>query len=234
MPDEPSQSRRGILHWRLHALTLREWWRSWRELSEAGFTREIGFWWRPLWMVLAMLSVLLAAALSTDVSREAYVSAAVGTALLVGGYFEWKSARHESSLDKFYERLCIANESNEKLGDGGDTGAFGNVKYGELALYVYRELDNFEYVLERYRRGYIDVALAVRGLRTFQSRIAKPIFRAELERLGNLVDNAGYCRHTNRVVERLLATTPLVGGSTPAGVAEPVPGSAALTIEVKA
>lgn len=215
-----------LFNWRLRWARLRDACTGWRELRRSGVTRDLTSFWRPVWLAAVIFAVITLASRFKDSgdysTREWYLTAVLGLAVLVGGYFEWKSARQEASLDKFYERLCIANECNEKLGSverGGrsrgscsepDSESFGDVKFGDLQIYVYRELDNLEYVLERYRRGYIDLTLAVRGLRTFRSRLEKPVFRRELARLGDLTANAGYSRLLQLVVARMTLCLPPV------------------------
>ena len=72
------------------------------------------------------------------------------------GYWQWREIRYESSLDKYYERLDLANTRLENR-----TGCNKDI------MYVFMELDNLEYVIEKYERGYIEAKQAFRGLKTF-------------------------------------------------------------------
>jgi hypothetical protein len=54
-----------------------------------------------------------------------------------------RAARHEASLDKLYERLALANDRLERVSDTA------------RSIYIFTELDNLEYVIEKYKLGYI-------------------------------------------------------------------------------
>ena len=128
--------------------------------------------------VTALLSLLVLVA-QTEIKvlgftpKEVIVAIwALGALLL--GYQQWRETRHEISLDKYYERLEIANRKRE-LG--------GLVVYRMMHpeeactrdllrkdMLVYSELDNLEYTIEKYKLGYMKPEQACRGLRTFQHR----------------------------------------------------------------
>ena len=178
-------------------------------LSELGLCKEFIAHWRLIWSVLSVFGLVAVVAVFAndgDQSRiEWVISAIVAAGLLIGGYFEWTLARREASLDKFYERLCIANDSNEKLNAAELTkGDVVSLKNTTLQLYVYREIDNLEYVLQRYRHGFLDPVLAARGVATFASRLKVPDFVTALRLLGDLSDKAGYLHTTGALVRALL------------------------------
>lgn len=79
----------------------------------------------------------------------------VGAFLLA--YQQWRAARYEASLDKYYDRLDVVNSRLEAL-PGVDSSA----------MYVFVELDSLEYVIEKYKLGYISSEHAFRGLKTFR------------------------------------------------------------------
>jgi len=117
--------------------------------------------------------------------------AEVATAVLGLGAFlvafqQWRAARKEATLEKYYERLDVANRRKEVL-DGVD----------HFDMYVFAELDNLEYVIEKYKLGYISPEQAFRGLRAFRSRCEHPDFR---ERALRWVGRAGYMEDTEGVV----------------------------------
>jgi hypothetical protein len=104
-------------------------------------------------------------------------------------YVQWRLARYEASLEKYYDRLDVANKRLGTMLDqdwahipeGG--AAFDvyacppRVGVSYFDLWVFAELDNFEYVIEKYRRGYIEHAQACRGLRAFRKRcLTDPTF----------------------------------------------------------
>jgi len=125
------------------------------------------------------------------------IGAILGAGALAVAYIEWLLGRRESSMDKFYDRLVLANNYRREVKAPSKLGI------SAAKLYVFSELDNLEYVIERYRFGYMSAALALRGVRTFQSRL-KGIkgFRSEVRKLLTL--DSGYSRHTQRVVSALL------------------------------
>ena len=88
--------------------------------------------------------------------------ATVGGALVA--YQQWRAAKYEAALDKFYDRLDIANRRRENLPQDGP----GSIK--PFDMYVYTELDNLEYTIEKYKLGYVTVAHMCRSLETFRVR----------------------------------------------------------------
>lgn len=121
--------------------------------------------------------------------------------LLLYGLQQWQGGRREVSIDKYYERLETANQRWEKSAEvkrlmGSPMANAGD----EMFMYVCTELDNLEYVVEKYRFGYIDDAQACRGLKTFQLRCFTPKFR-EIAR--DRVHDGDYTSRTANVVCRV-------------------------------
>ena len=177
-----------------------------KALKRVGARVEWWAHWRLVWALAVLAVAAFAIVAFGDWSEQAQgsplewlVPAIFGAGILLGGFFEWRSSRHESSLDKFYERLCIVNESREKIRVDGDP---ARPHVDPLEMYVFRELDNLEYLLERYRLGYLSPRLALRGVRTFYSRLDFALFPETLERLGCLADYA-YQATTIAVVRKL-------------------------------
>jgi hypothetical protein len=83
------------------------------------------------------------------------------------------------------------------------TGSAALEKY-EQDMYVFTELDNLEYALEKYRLGYMTLNHANRALRTFRSRCLSPLFR---ESVLACVRTSGYAPHAEEVVEAALLFT---------------------------
>jgi hypothetical protein len=125
----------------------------------------------------------------------------LGAGALAVAYIEWLLSRRESSMDRFYDRLVLANNYRRAITTPRKLGI------SQAKLYVFSELDNLEYVIERYRFGYMSAALALRGIRTFESRL-KDIegFSGIVRELVTL--ESGYSRQTKIVVGVLLNKLP--------------------------
>jgi hypothetical protein len=124
------------------------------------------------------------------------IGAILGAGALAVAYVEWLLSRRESSMDKFYERLRIANDYRRAVKSPDE------LAISEVRLYVFSELDNLEYVIERYRFGYMSAALALRGVKTFESRLENIPGFTEL--VQELLLGSGYSENTHRVVAMLL------------------------------
>jgi len=199
-------------------------WRRWcnnkRTLREAEFPARPARFRAPLYVALVVLVTVLAAWLTTrcklewifqgaDAKSVAQLILSIGVLLI--GYQQWRDARQEASFERFYDRLNIANSRREKLGADPFT------------MYVFAELDNLEYVIERYKLGYMSAELACRGLETFKSRcrqvkhrlpngsddtpslvVEDRWFRDEVKWWVENAARAAYLRDTRRVAQAVL------------------------------
>ena len=177
-------------------------------LEEFGFKRRR--WPRRgyIWLVIALaLAVALGIAIPRWIAPTLIptdvVLAATALGALVVGFQQWQEARHEISMDKYYDRLDIANKRREN-GDGSGYEMmrvkwpeFGEPNVNRMML-VYAELDNLEYVAEKYRLGYMTARQACRGLRTFQGRCLSADFRSLARERVHLGD---YNRGTGKIVD---------------------------------
>lgn len=126
------------------------------------------------------------------------------TALLFG-FKQWQEARHEMSLDKLYERVQLANELLSEWREARAivphfwNGSDDDVSF-KSAMYVYIELDNLEYIIEKYKLGFVRTGTALRGLRTFKTRCRSKKFR---ELALKQVHNGGYNVTTQGVVSKV-------------------------------
>jgi hypothetical protein len=73
--------------------------------------------------------------------------------------------------------------------------------------YVYVQLDNLEYALERYLQGIASAYTTARAVMTFASRCVSPEF---LERCHHQVADASYSPVVHRVVQRLVRPGPAI------------------------
>jgi len=141
--------------------------------------------------------------------------AGIGLAI---GFQQWHDARKEASLEKYYERLDLANRRMEAIYAVGRRGTSernyhaGCLPIGRqqdivqcglppAAVWIYTELDNLEYVLQKYQLGYVDAELMKRALGYFSSLCREiPLF-ADTARAGaDPGSGSGYRRITKKVI----------------------------------
>jgi hypothetical protein len=143
-----------------------------------------------------------------------YATAIVGMFAFVFGFYQWRSSRYEKSMEDFYGRLNLANQRREnarlvstllghpwELNETGDD-SLHLCGYNDhrWSMYVYAELDNLEYVVEKYNLGYMEPRHALRGLRTFYQRCLRKPFR---DRAWKCVLFMAYNDSTIKVVEKV-------------------------------
>jgi hypothetical protein len=174
-------------------LTLQESRRNREELERASFPLRVAF--RHWILLVVIFTALLLGALTKqglifpDRSEIDITLGVLTTGAFLIAYQQWREARYEQSLEKFYDRLELANRRLEKL---DNTNTFD--------MYIFTELDNLEYVIEKYRLDYMSSAHAVRAKRTFYSRCEQEEFR---EKALYWVGVAGYQPTTVEVVKRI-------------------------------
>lgn len=160
--------------------------------------RDRGICLHPLaaWRTIIVAVTIGAAATAFFADKPAEFIAAIlaGGALLVT-YVEWMLGRRESSMDMFYERLETANEHRSNIVRIG-------MKMNRTERYVFTEIDNLEYVIERYRFGYMSPSLARRGVNTFASRLGIIGFKTELRSI--LANGCAYSELTCDVVGKVM------------------------------
>jgi hypothetical protein len=179
-------------------------------LREYGFKRSLKMVYRGELIIFAAFCAALlvfylvegpfADDIATPAGEAATTAAALGALLL--GYQQWKEARHESSMEKYYERLDLPNRRTsapvysmmKEIPNGTDESEPARM------MYVYLELDNLEYVIEKYKLGYMRPKQACRGLRTFQRRCLAPEFR---KRARQRVQFGDYNPRTAYVVKKV-------------------------------
>jgi hypothetical protein len=142
-------------------------------------------------------------------------------------YIQWRLARYEASIEKYYDRLDIANRRLNTLvekswdhiksmrsGDSGDDVAekAGRYKFSPYAnpegvgvslfdMWVFSELDNLEYVIEKYRRSFIELEHMCRGLHAFKGRCKRdPEF---MRKASEFCDSAIYHSELRKAVKAI-------------------------------
>jgi hypothetical protein len=122
--------------------------------------RERILWIKPLFVITAvLLAIGISILLFSDNVQDRWfkiVTAVSGAAAFLYGFVQWRGARHETSYDRYYDRLNVANERFdayriEQFGSGQST--FLNSKQDEKishlnTMFVFAELDVMEYILE--------------------------------------------------------------------------------------
>jgi hypothetical protein len=184
-------------------------------LNEVGFTRTLDARYRAL-LLLLVLAVGFTAAVAGRAS-EAVVAGGVALGAVLLGAQQFAASRNEVSLDKFYDRL---QENNDKLEAYRATREFIGLPFGhqdqgqfddddfQRRMYVFRELDNLEYSIAKYRIGFMSPENPQRSLRTFRSRcIASQAFGRLAHEQVRGVDDArdpGYDPQTKLVVCKIV------------------------------
>jgi hypothetical protein len=163
------------------------------ELGKVGLNMHPAAAWR---LGVVLLIGTIAVVFAIRGANVQLIGGMLGGGALAVAYVEWLLGRRESSMDKFYERLRIANDYRRAVKSPDE------LVITEVTLYVFSELDNLEYVIERYRFGYMSAALALRGIKTFESRLEHiPGFTKLVQ---ELLPGSGYSEHTHTVIAVLL------------------------------
>ena len=181
-------------------------------LGEIGYHRS---WWVRYRIaiglaIIAVIAIMMYALTSLGISNRRDVdiaSATIALSALLFAYQQWSDTKHESSIDKYYERL---NLTNERLKDPGIrcelSGIFPAISEEtfETKLYVYLELDNLEFSILKYRYGYMSSYMAYRSLLTFLSRCRSEQF---LGLAKEAVDGSiGYLDFTRHVISNIASS----------------------------
>jgi hypothetical protein len=119
----------------------------------------------------------------------------LGVAIIA--YRQWIAARHEISIDKYYDRLDVANKRLELLYNGDEH---------KMDMHVFAQLDKLEYVLVKYSLGYMSSLLARRAVLDFKGYCEDTKFRSLA---CHWVKEAAYLAKTQEVVALIcVAYTP--------------------------
>jgi hypothetical protein len=174
------------------------------ELKDDGLNRGIAIRRRP-WIYVGLVVVT---ALALGVLAHLYLdpqklngmqvaTAVVALGAFILGYQQWRSARFETSIDKFYERLEASNRKLHEWTTARELiGALDNELNFQQSMYVFSEIDNLEYVIQKYKYGYMSADQALRGVKTFKARCIHGKFR---ERAQSCLEMGGYNRGTIEV-----------------------------------
>jgi hypothetical protein len=120
--------------------------------------------------------------------RLALVPGALAIAGAWSAYTQWRAARRETSLEKFYDRLkstndqlarfpcAIAMQWRYELDENWCLKKVDEAQW-QKEMYVFTEIDNLEYAVEKYWIGFMSRESATRAAHTFLVRCTVPDFR---------------------------------------------------------
>lgn len=177
------------------------------ELSEHGIERKKGVFLVTgvnlyLMMLLATL-ILFKVWLALPPAKNASLEALLGIGVAFAGLYQWRSSKYETSIDEFYKRLSYTNtkliewESSRVL----LSKEWVDEKVFQREMYVYLELDNLEYIIQKYQHGFMEPHDAHRALTCFSSRCKNShAFKALAE---ENVEKGGYKPDTRYAVHHL-------------------------------
>lgn len=178
-----------------------------RELYAYGLERKKGVFLVTGVMLYLMMLLgtvgLISVWFHLSASRNVSIEAFLGIGVAFAGIYQWRSSKYEMSIDRFYERLSYTNtklfewESSRVL----LSEEWVDEKVFQREMYVYLELDNLEYIIQKYQHGFMEPHDAHRALTCFSSRCKNsPAFKAlAIEN----VSKAGYKPETSCAIRRL-------------------------------
>ena len=138
-----------------------------------------------IWIVVRVLNL-------QPVPWSQAFTAILSLGIAIIAYRQWRAARHEISIDKYYDRLETTNKRLEVLAD----------KPTPEDMHAFSELDKLEYVIVKYEYGYISAVLALRALRNFKGLCMDR--GGFSERAFHWANKASYRDVTRRVVSTVL------------------------------
>ncbi len=117
-------------------------------------------------------TVLVLIAAITIIGQGQYSALLLSVSIFILGFQQWRAARDETAMDRFYERINLSNQKLENWPAAREmlTVAWKDNPAFQREMYVYVELDTLEYVIEKYKLGYMSEEHTLRGLENFKSR----------------------------------------------------------------
>lgn len=168
-----------------------------QKLKHYGLNRGIAIRRRPWIYVSLIVFAAVALGILTHLYLDAQkfngvqtATAVIALGAFILGYQQWRSARFETSIEKFYERLEASNKRLQEWSTVRELlGAVDDQPHFLQSMYVFSELDNLEYVVQKYKYGYMSAEQALRGVMTFKARCVHVKFR---ERAKSCLAIGGY------------------------------------------
>ena len=138
---------------------------------------------------------------------------AIGLVALLLGAWQWRRVRHESAIDKFYDRLHTANEMRLAAVDCTKD------RWILEDFYVFTEMDNLEYAIHKYKDGFMSRSMTNRALTTFENRCDNIRGFRDLVRKYH---NEGYSDEARHVIKELARLDKIAPESAPPSEPGPV------------
>lgn len=175
----------------------RESWRARKQLKQYGFTSKSTLLELSLVLLILAFVSLVIWIIVRDFNLQRVPWSQAFTAVLSLGiaiiaYRQWGGARHEISIDKYYDRLEVANRRLELV---------QNNKPSAEDMHAFAELDKLEYVITKYEYGYISAVLALRALENFKGLCRDRDGFSELA--SRWVKRAAYRKVTKEIVNKV-------------------------------
>jgi hypothetical protein len=148
-----------------------------------------------IWILLTLAGVSLLIWLIVDrfnlerVPWSQAFAAILSLGIAIVAYRQWIAARYEISIDKYYDRLDVANRRLELL--------YPDDANHKKIMHVFAQLDKLEYVIIKYELGYISPLLARRAILDFTGHSKTPGFCALASRW---VVEGSYLSKTQEIV----------------------------------
>lgn len=174
-------------------------------------------------ILLTITTLLIALIIGIHISNEnsrlpEVLTAVAALATILLAYSQWRESRQEASFEKYYERQEITNRRMEREGEraekireekaNGEADEKADLDAGWESLFnmlVFAEMDNLEYVSEKYKLGYIKPELACRALRHFYARcIDKHRGKKFRDRAAQWIEVISYEETTRTIVGRII------------------------------
>ena len=150
-------------------------------------------------IALGLVSWLVAWWLGSVDGRTVGTAAAttLTTGALLFAVLQWRAATSERALDKLYDRLDLAND--RRLEACPDPVAKAKDLY---TYYVFTEIDNVEYAIQKYELGFTTPAVTARVLRRFDHTCGRNARFREL--VTDLIAEASYFDGTKAAIKKIL------------------------------
>lgn len=141
------------------------------------------------------------------------VASVLGAITFSLAYLQWRAGRQEASFERYYDRLDIANRKFDASMTAEAKDSPEKLKCHLYTMFTFAELDNLEYVLEKYKLGYVRQELAERAVRAFRSRCEDNVRFCHEALLWIGADEGqekakGYERSTREIVRHIIRECP--------------------------